>query len=151
MIDEKTPDQIQKIYELTPGELTLLAAEKIMHWPHVGENEPLRPYIKRGGIILNNVPRKFKESDGSCLSIWLPGTEIADAWGLLEKIISTTKRRPSIMRVAENEWRCDMSWSDQAYAPKAPLAILRASLLTISSKDFFSETPMKRLRKAGQT
>ena len=150
MISPQTQEQIQKIYELAPGELTLLAAEKIMRWPHVGDNEPLRPYVRHGGIIMNNVPRKFKESGGSCLSIWLPTTEIADAWELLEKIISTTKRRPLVSWVAENEWKCEMSWSTQAFASKAPLAITRASLLTLSPQEFFGEVPLNLFRKNGE-
>lgn len=78
-----TPTEIKL---LEGRELDVAVAERVMGWPHIGPNDPYRPFREKyGGIICEGVPRNFLEI-GVIPDDWHPSTDHNAAAAVLEEI-----------------------------------------------------------------
>lgn len=107
------------------AEMDMLIAEKIFGWERRRMSGPLGHWW----AYMDD-----KNHEGRSADVWRPSEDIAAAWEVVTHFINTTRERPKIDRMAENEWRVQLNDFDEsavAYSSSAPLAICRAALLAV--------------------
>ncbi len=116
-------------------ELDGLIAEKVMGWlPH---QDLIHWYRTTTGWRITR-PHGPASSDHEGVTPFMPSTNIADAWEVIEKLSSL---QPCVLRLPNGSWQCHFEWKKDGKqwgyvtdARTAPLAICRAALLTIERK-----------------
>jgi len=66
------------------SKLSVLVATKVMGWPTIHEDEPLRLYMQYGGYICNDTAHL--RIRGIETKYFRPDNDIADAWAVVEYI-----------------------------------------------------------------
>lgn len=72
---------------LSARERDALVAERVMGWPVIGDDEPYRHHVHKGGVVTARGPQAFR---GRAIpDRWFPSTDIAAAWDVVDKLLET--------------------------------------------------------------